>query len=127
MKYTSAFVIAALLGASFVDNSQAVKLSTTYSDDLMKSLAEDMQKEANGETEEAAPAAETPKPQNPKNMKINLIQLIMTIKIQDVFSFSFFSSYSFSKAAAFSAASLLAFSSLIFWASAGLSRLYILS
>ena len=46
MKFTSAFVIAALLGASFLDNSQAVKLITGFTDDLVKSLAEDMQKEA---------------------------------------------------------------------------------
>ena len=63
MKYTSAFVIAALLGASFVENTQAAKLNTSFSDDLMKSLAEDMQKEANGESEstESAPAVEQPK------------------------------------------------------------------
>ena len=46
MKYTSALVIAALLGASFVEESQAVKLQAGFTDDLVKSLAEDMQKEA---------------------------------------------------------------------------------
>ena len=64
MKLTSsAFVIAALLGACCVEGAQAVKISTTFTDDLMKSLTEDMQKESNGETEqtESAPAAEQPK------------------------------------------------------------------
>ena len=60
MKFTSAFVIAALFGASMVvEESQAVKL--TDSDDLIKSLAEDMQKET--EQQDAAPeAAPEPKP-----------------------------------------------------------------
>ena len=64
MKLTSsAFVIAALLGACCVEDAQTVKISTTFTDDLMKSLTEDMQKESNGETEqtESAPAAEQPK------------------------------------------------------------------
>lgn len=46
MKYTSAFVIAALLGACSVQESQAVKLGAGFTDDLVKSLAEDMQKDA---------------------------------------------------------------------------------
>ena len=46
MKYSSAFVIAALLGAAYVDQSQAIKLQTGFTDDLVKSLAEDMQKDA---------------------------------------------------------------------------------
>jgi len=46
MKYTSTLVIAALLGATMmVEDTQAVKLNAQFSDDLMKSLAEDMQKE----------------------------------------------------------------------------------
>ena len=56
MKFTSAFVIAALLGATMVvDESQAIKL--TDSDDLIKSLAEDMQKEESQQetTAESAP------------------------------------------------------------------------
>ena len=54
MKFTSALVIAALLGATMVvEETQAVKL--TDSDDLIKSLAEDMQKE--NESQEAAPEA----------------------------------------------------------------------
>ena len=55
MKYSSAFVIAALLGASYVEQTQAVKLSAGSTDDLMKSLAADMQKDAEAETTEAAP------------------------------------------------------------------------
>ena len=55
MKYTSALVIAALLGASFVGDSQAVQLKTGYTDDLIKSLTEDMQKDAEKEEAEAAP------------------------------------------------------------------------
>ena len=46
MKYTSAFVLAALMGASYVEQSQAVKLNVGFTDDLVKSLAEDMQKDA---------------------------------------------------------------------------------
>ena len=46
MKYTSALVLAALLGASFVGESQAVQIKTEYTDDLIKSLTEDMQKDA---------------------------------------------------------------------------------
>ena len=64
MKLTSsAFVIAALLGACCVEDAQTVKISTTFTDDLMKSLTEDMQKESNGETEktESAPTSEQPK------------------------------------------------------------------
>ena len=46
MKYTSALVIAALLGANMmVEETQAVKINTAFSDDLIKSLTEDMQKE----------------------------------------------------------------------------------
>merc|ERR1712153_274451 len=60
MKYTSALVIAALLGAAFVGESQAVQLKTRYTDDLIKSLTEDMQKEA--ETGESAEATEEAKP-----------------------------------------------------------------
>merc|ERR1711935_1030646 len=60
MKYTSALVIAALLGAAFVGESQAVQLKTGYTDDLIKSLTEDMQKEA--ETGESAEATEEAKP-----------------------------------------------------------------
>jgi hypothetical protein len=56
MKYTSAFVLAALMGASFVDQSQAVKLQAGFTDDLVKSLAEDMQKDAEAaDPAEAAP------------------------------------------------------------------------
>ncbi len=58
MKYSSAFVLAALLGASYVEQTQAVKLGAGYTDDLMKSLAEDMQKDA--EQADAAPAEEAP-------------------------------------------------------------------
>ena len=58
MKYSSAFVIAALLGASYVEQTQAVRLGAGYTDDLMKSLAEDMQKDA--EQADAAPAEEAP-------------------------------------------------------------------
>jgi outer membrane biosynthesis protein TonB len=55
MKYTSALVIAALLGANMmVEETQAVKLNTAFSDDLIKSLTEDMQKE---NEQEAAPEA----------------------------------------------------------------------
>merc|ERR1712127_823871 len=60
MKYTSALVIAALLGAAFVGESQAVQLKTGYTDDLIKSLTEDMQKEA--VTGESAEATEEAKP-----------------------------------------------------------------
>jgi len=60
MKYTSTLVIAALLGAAFVGESQAVQLKTGYTDDLIKSLTEDMQKEA--ETGESAEATEEAKP-----------------------------------------------------------------
>lgn len=59
MKYTSAFVIAALLGASYVENSQAVKLGAGFTDDLVKSLAEDMQKDAEAQDQ---PEAEEKKP-----------------------------------------------------------------
>ena len=45
MKYSSAFVIAAFLGASYVEQSQAVKLGAGFTDNLVKSLAEDMQKD----------------------------------------------------------------------------------
>ena len=55
-KYSSAFVIGALLGASYVEQTQAVKLSAGFTDDLVKSLAEDMQKDAEAaDTTEAAP------------------------------------------------------------------------
>lgn len=55
MKYSSAFVIGALLGASYVEQTQAVKLSAGFTDDLVKSLAEDMQKDAEAaDTTEAA-------------------------------------------------------------------------
>jgi hypothetical protein len=50
MKYSSAFVIAALLGASYVEQTQAVKLSAGFTDDLVKSLAEDMQKDVEAES-----------------------------------------------------------------------------
>jgi hypothetical protein len=58
MKYSSAFVLAALLGAASVEQTQALKLNVGYTDDLMKSLAEDMQKDA--EQADAAPADEAP-------------------------------------------------------------------
>ena len=62
MKYSSAFVIAALLGATYVDQSQAIKLQTGFTDDLVKSLAEDMQKDAESADSEPAPEKkETPK------------------------------------------------------------------
>merc|ERR1712127_963914 len=67
MKYTSALVIAALLGAAFVGESQAVQLKTGYTDDLIKSLTEDMQKEA--ETGESAEATEEAKPVEKKAKK----------------------------------------------------------
>merc|ERR1712127_1021168 len=54
MKYTSALVIAALLGAAFVGESQAVQLKTGYTDDLIKSLTEDMQKKAPKKEEKKA-------------------------------------------------------------------------
>jgi len=61
MKFTSALVIAALLGAStVVEQSQAIKL--TDPDDLIKSLAEDMQKETESSQEGAAEAAPEEKP-----------------------------------------------------------------
>ena len=46
---TSALVLIALLGAQ--QEATAVKLTTQFSDDLMKQLAEDMQKDS--ETSEA--------------------------------------------------------------------------
>merc|ERR1719198_914199 len=71
MKYSSAFVIAALLGASYVEQSQAVKLQAGFTDDLVKSLAEDMQKDA--ESADSSPAEEkTEKPvkkEEPKKEK----------------------------------------------------------
>ena len=73
MKYTSAVVIAALLGAAtFVDKSQAVKLNAGFTDDLVASLAEDMQKEAEEQknleevTAESKPAESTEKKEEPK-------------------------------------------------------------
>ena len=59
MKYSSAFVIAALLGAAYVDQTQAIKLQTGFTDDLVKSLAEDMQKDA--EQADPEPAKEEKK------------------------------------------------------------------
>lgn len=67
MKFTSAFVIAALLGATMVvDETQAIRV--TDSDDLIKSLAEDMQKEENQQetAPEAAPAAEEKPAEKPE-------------------------------------------------------------
>ena len=62
MKYSSAFVIAALLGAAYVDQSQAIKLQTGFTDDLVKSLAEDMQKDAeSADTDPAPEKKEAPK------------------------------------------------------------------
>ena len=60
MKYiTGALVLVALLGAP---ETQAIKIKTTFTDDLVKSLAEDMQKDAEGEKEEEAAApVEEPK------------------------------------------------------------------
>lgn len=68
MKYSSAFVLAALLGASYVEQSSAVKIGAGYTDDLMKSLAEDMQKDT--EQADAAEAAEpAPKEQKKEEPK----------------------------------------------------------
>jgi len=51
MKLSSTFIIAALLGATYVDQTQAVKIATQFTDDLVKSLAEDMQRDVDGSTE----------------------------------------------------------------------------
>ena len=74
MKYTSAFVIAALLGACSVQDSQAVKLGAGFTDDLVKSLAEDMQKDAEAqdtqqEQEEKKPAEKVEKKEQKKEEK----------------------------------------------------------
>ena len=64
MKYiTGALVLIALLG----EQSNAVRLShDSFSEDLVKSLAEDMAKDQSAETAEAAPAAEAKKEEAPK-------------------------------------------------------------
>ena len=68
MKYSSAFVLAALLGATQVEQSQAIKLNTEFTDDLVKSLAEDMQKDAEAADTsfETAPEKKEEKKEKPK-------------------------------------------------------------
>lgn len=59
--YTSAIVLVALLGADNLEQSQAVKLG--FTDDLIKSLTEDMQKEqAEGAENQEQSAAQTEEP-----------------------------------------------------------------
>ena len=62
MKYiTGALVLVALLGAP---ETQAIRIKTTFTDDLVKSLAEDMQKDAEGEEQTPALAQQTETPKN---------------------------------------------------------------
>lgn len=65
MKYiTGVAVLIALLGQ---EQTQAIKLShDSFSEDLVKSLAEDMAKDQNEQTAEAAPAEEAKKEEAPK-------------------------------------------------------------
>lgn len=62
MKYiTSALVLLALVGNQ--DQVNAIRIKASFTDDLVKSLAEEMQKDAEGPAEEekaAAPAAPAP-------------------------------------------------------------------
>lgn len=69
--YTSAIVLVALLGAANLEQSQAVKLGAGFTDDLVKSLAEDMQKDAEGgdNQEQSAAQAEEPKAEEKKPEK----------------------------------------------------------
>ena len=48
-----AFILALLFAATHVSETNAVQLRAAYTDDLIKSLAEDMQKDA--EAEQAKP------------------------------------------------------------------------